>query len=619
MKNLRLRKSILPVIFAGVTIINLSSCSNNTEEETKENQIGYIDIENPKSLPSNEFVFYNVGDYNDVGISKQDKLLKKCKNSNISTGIIIDSDAISRIDIYEDIEYTKSVIEKNDIDLPVYFSIDKIMSNDMLSIIEKTTLISEYLTLAEKNNIYVGLHGTSSNLSFLNKYGMTISNKYDCFVVDDEIIKYEGMISFTQDKDGNIKSNYKSNEFNDDISKMIKYNSFNNKDKFAQNSFHKYELNDTIEKIALKYGISVNDILSFNRISRDDLLPGTILRIPSEIQNKTELVFPKLDRQKEALYRGIDISFYQGDISNGRFKKLSNQIDFAILKISEQDNDFSELREDPKFKDYYEKCIENNISVGAYYVTRATNTEEAISEAKIVLNRIKNLKMTFPIYIDYENTEDTIYEDDFYKIKKNKELKQMLESVRNMFQEEGFRFGIYTNLYTYSNMIDMIGLEELNKNEIWLSKPNNYSRTNFVEDNGPICKTDDGTLSYPCDMNQVSWTISDLGIGNSSGYVDYNLCYKDYKAPKEIIELPPEKTFETKEYKRFDRKRVFNNAINIGGVTTGLLSAFYVIGHRRKIKRKLIKLLRVTRNKYASLQNKNIESKKMIKKAQRVH
>ena len=616
MKNLKIRKGILSLLFAGFTLVSLSSCGKKNEDEKAENQVGYVDVENPNSLSSNEFVFYNCGDHDDVGISNQDRLLKKCDERDISAGIIIGSDAESLLEIFEDVEYTKSVIEKNNVGLPIYFNVDKIMSNDKLSYVDKANLISEYLNLVNKNNIYVGLYGTSSNLVFLDKYCMSISDKYDCFVVDDGIVKYDGNYSFIQNKDGSVISNYRSDEFDNDISKMIKSNGFNCKENFSQTGFYKFELNDNIDKVALKYDLSVNDILSFNGISREDLIPGTILRIPNQIQNKTISVFPTLDRQNSALYRGIDISFYQGDISSERFEKLSGQIDFAILKISEQqDKNFSLLREDPKFRDYYNKCVESDISVGGYYVTHATNTDEAIKEAKLIIDGIKGLNITFPIYIDYENTKDSIFEDEFYEIKKNNEFKKMLESVNELFLDAGFRFGIYTNLSTYSDMVSMIGQEELEKYEIWLSKPNDYKRTNFVVDEGPVCKTNDGSLSYPCDMNQVSWSISDLGIGNSSGCVDYNLCYKDYKAPKEIIKLPPEQIFDTKEYKRIDKKRVFNNIINFGGITAGLLFSVYVIGHRRKIKRKLIKLFKLAKYKC----NKIVPSKELVKKPQRVH
>ena len=79
-------------------------------------------------------------------------------------------------------------------------------------------------------------------------------------------------------------------------------------------------------------------------------------------------------------------------------------------------------------------------------------------------------------------------------------------------------------------------------------------------------------------MNQVSDQIANLGIGER---VDYNLCYKNYTEPKYLVELPPEKEFETKDYNRKEpsRKKLYV------GITTGLITLFVINKKRKKIKR----------------------------------
>ena len=172
-------------------------------------------------------------------------------------------------------------------------------------------------------------------------------------------------------------------------------------------------------------------------------------------------------------------------------------------------------------------------------------------------------------------------------------MSEILKAANAVFEREGFRFGLYANLSTYSEIKKMVEQSELNEYEIWLSYPNNsYIMRNQVIDNGPICKTQDEKYSYGCDINQVSWKISDIGIGNSDGYVDYNLCYKDYKAPKKCIDLPPEYVFETKEYKRNDSKKIVKTATRITGVTSGFLLTIYTIGHRKKIKKRIKRMVK---------------------------
>lgn len=589
MRKLKLYQGLIKVLFASTILMTLSGCKKEEKETRQENLVGYIDL-NPDDVNSSDFICYNVGNYKHIGISNQNQILNKCEEKDISVGIIIDSDASTRIDIFEDVEFTKSIIENNKIDLPVYLNIEKILENDNLNMDEKCILINEFIKLLEKNNIYVGLYGTSTSLSLLNNNGFRISEKYDCFVKEDGKVEYNGLSSIRQDLEGNIKSTYQSVENNNNLANLIHKKNLNNPNNLKQNGFYIVEDANDIEQISIKYGLSINDILTFNKIKKENLKPGVILRIPNQIQDKKELVFPILTKEEKAIYRGIDISCYQKLKKSQTFKDISKEIDFAILKIGEQqNNNFETLREDPKFEEFYNECTKNQISVGGYYVTRATTVKEAVEEAKLIVDRIKNLNITFPIYIDYENTNE--YAKDFKKIKENKNLKELLESVNEVFDEAGFRFGIYTNLSTYSEMENIIGLKTLNKYEIWLSKPNEYTQVVQVLDYGPRCKSDDNKYVFACDMNQVSWKISDLGIGNDEGYVDYNLCYVDYKAPKQQIELPPEKIFETKQYKRLDAKKIISTTSRLSiGTISGTCLILYAIGHRKKWIKKIKKI-----------------------------
>lgn len=587
MKKVKIFKGIIPVLFASTVLVSLSGCNKKENQSRQENLIGHFDVKDPDDISSSDFICYNVGNHEHIGVTEQDKKLKKCEKNDISTAIIIDCEATTRLEIFEDIEFTKSTLENYSIDLPVYLNINHIMENDELTMETKVSLINEYVVLTEKNNIYVGLYGTSTNLSVLNQYGILISKDCDCFVVEDDKTEYNGLTSIRQDKNGNIKSTYQSTEYNNDLAQMIKANNKNNPEEFKQNGYYIIGSNFNIETIAIKYGLSVNDILSYNNVKKEDLIEGMILRIPNEIQEKTELVYPTLIREKTALYRGIDMSHYQGEADKINFEKLSKNIDFAILKIGEQVNkDFDELKEDPCFTEYYRACNSNNISLGGYYVTHATTVNEAIAEAKLIVNRIKGLNIKYPIYIDYENIPGSNYGEEFKEIKQNGGFEQMLEEANKIFEEAGFRFGIYTNLSTYDEMVNMIGLQTLNQYEIWLARPNGYTDINQVLDYGPICKTDNGQYSYGCDMMQVSWTISNIGIKTD---VDYNLCYKDYEKPKYLIEYPPEQTFETQTYNRKDYKKMMKTGIETSSI---LVAAFILNKKRKRIKRRIMRVFK---------------------------
>ena len=183
----------------------------------------------------------------------------------------------------------------------------------------------------------------------------------------------------------------------------------------------------------------------------------------------------------------------------------------------------------------------------------------------------------------------------------------MMNEYKNAFEEVGLRFGIYTNLSTYSEMVEMVGLKTLNEYEIWLSKPNEYTDIAAIIDNGPICKTDDGNYSFSCDIPGIKEEV------------DGNLCYVDYKKPKQMIELPPEKTFETKRYKRKDTKKTMKTVGKIGGTTSTLLLSIYIIGHKKRIKRKIKKIvIRISNTKKEYEKSLNNQQKQLIKQPQKV-
>ncbi len=555
MKNFKLSRRILPLLAAGITLVSLSGCNEKTESIKKENLVGYIDT-NPNDVDPEDFIIFNVGNHSRTGklsASKLEKNLKKCKKLGISVGIMVESDAIAKIDIYEDVEFVKGIIEQNNIDFPVYLNPKNIVESKELSKGEKADFIGDFLYLMDENNIYVGLYGTSSDLKYINENLLPIE-KYDCFLVEDGKEEYNGKSSVRNDLRNNIQSTYKSKEYNDNLAEMIRQKHYNEQDSLKQTGYHIVQKDETLRDIADLHNLSESGILKFNELKEDDIKPGITLRIPNELQNEKTLIMPKLQREERAVYRGIDISHYQGDPKNINFAALSKKIQFVILKVLEKTPGKEETREeimDEYFEEYYERCIDNGLLVGGYYVTHATTVEEARKEAESVLKEIKNKKFAFPIFIDYEN-ESEEDKNQLDKIRKDKSLEEILAVSRDIFNQNGIRFGIYTGISTYDEMVDMIGLKKLQQNETWLACHKGYLYENLVQDNGPRCRTENGKLDYPCDINQVSCTIKDLGIGNDEGFADYNLCHTPYtyKTTVEVKENEPTEIFETKKYDR---------------------------------------------------------------------
>ena len=114
--------------------------------------------------------------------------------------------------------------------------------------------------------------------------------------------------------------------------------------------------------------------------------------------------------------KGIDISEFNGDID---FKKVKNEVDFVYIRAT-----YGRYGIDKKFRTYAKACIENNIPVGFYYYSYATNVEDSITEVDHFLEAVFEFKnnITFPLCIDMEDS-------DGYKQKNGNPSKEVLTDI----------------------------------------------------------------------------------------------------------------------------------------------------------------------------------------------
>ena len=98
---------------------------------------------------------------------------------------------------------------------------------------------------------------------------------------------------------------------------------------------------------------------------------------------------------------GIDVSKWQGTID---WEKVKNAgVEFAMIRVGAQNGFGSDNYLDKEFISNIENALKNDIQVGLYFYSYATTKDEAISQAKWVLNEIKDYKITLPIVFDWES------------------------------------------------------------------------------------------------------------------------------------------------------------------------------------------------------------------------
>lgn len=93
--------------------------------------------------------------------------------------------------------------------------------------------------------------------------------------------------------------------------------------------------------------------------------------------------------------KGIDISIWQSDLTDYSALK-GNGIEFAICKLSEgQAKDWA-------FDQHYTGLKANNIPVGAYVFSHATNESKAKAEAEFAVKALAGRGLDLPIFLDME-------------------------------------------------------------------------------------------------------------------------------------------------------------------------------------------------------------------------
>ena len=94
-------------------------------------------------------------------------------------------------------------------------------------------------------------------------------------------------------------------------------------------------------------------------------------------------------------YQGIDVSNWQGYINYDRVR--SDGVDVVYIKASQGSN-----IKDAYFDINYENAKANGLKVGFYHFLTATNTEQAVEEARFFVSVIANKVPDCKLVLDYE-------------------------------------------------------------------------------------------------------------------------------------------------------------------------------------------------------------------------
>lgn len=202
-------------------------------------------------------------------------------------------------------------------------------------------------------------------------------------------------------------------------------------------------------------------------------------------------------------WKGIDVSYAQADIDFNAVK--ASGIDFVIIRAGARGYGSGDFIPDKYFDQNIEAASKAGLDIGIYFYTQAVTEEEAIEEAKFVLQKIAehpNVEITYPIIMDVEGSAG-------YRIMSisNEQLNKNVTAFCEVIRQAGY----YPMVYADQNF----GEYKLDFSEL----PYDYWMACYRNTNTAFA------LWVPFTM----WQYSDSGtVRGISGHVDLDVSLVDY-------------------------------------------------------------------------------------------
>lgn len=203
---------------------------------------------------------------------------------------------------------------------------------------------------------------------------------------------------------------------------------------------------------------------------------------------------------KKVSYVGADISKYQDYVDFVKLKKAG--IDYVMLRVGARGYGSGQIMLDDYFTDNIKRATDAGLEVGVYFFSQAVTKEEAVEEANMVIENVKDYHITYPVAFDMEYIEnDNSRIDGLSREEKTNIAKAFLDTVK----AAGYKTIVYGNKEW---LIKRVDLSKLSGYDIWLSQPGDIP-----------------DYPYKFTMWQYSSTASIDGI---SGYANLNVSFIDY-------------------------------------------------------------------------------------------
>lgn len=156
---------------------------------------------------------------------------------------------------------------------------------------------------------------------------------------------------------------------------------------------------------------------------------------------------------------GIDLSKHNGSVD---FKKVKQQgVKFVILRCGYASlSNRANLYKDEKFEEYYKLAKSEGLEIGVYFYSRCNSKSLGLAESKFILNTIKDKEITYPVWLDVEDTQTL-------KSVTCETITESIISCLDYIENKGYYVGIYTGAYILK---DYLVENKLTKYDKWIAQ-----------------------------------------------------------------------------------------------------------------------------------------------------
>lgn len=194
---------------------------------------------------------------------------------------------------------------------------------------------------------------------------------------------------------------------------------------------------------------------------------------------------------------GIDVSKWNGKIDWNGVK--NSGISYVIIRCGYRGSTEGKLIVDSRFAENIQGANAAGLKVGVYFYSQAVDEIEAVEEASMVLDQIRNYKISYPVFLDVESSGGRGDKID------NATRTAVCKAFCATIQNAGYTAGVYSNKHWLETKMDASALSAY---KIWMAQ---YAAA--------------PTYKSRYDLWQYRSTGSVNGI---SGNVDMNISYLGY-------------------------------------------------------------------------------------------